>query len=45
MYEINRQFNRDKNLYQDEVKRLEKDIEEVVDSYTKIVENKCRNQN
>lgn len=39
----NEKIEADKNRYKREVARLEKEIEEIIMTYTKIVEDKCRN--
>lgn len=42
--EVNREQTREKELYHREIKRLEEEMERIIMTYTKIVEEKCRNQ-
>lgn len=41
---MNRAQARDKQFYADEVKRLEEELETIIMTYTKIIEDRCRDQ-
>lgn len=44
LLEINRQQVRDKEFYGAEIGRLEEEMETIIMTYTKIIEDRCKNQ-
>lgn len=44
LLDINQACARDKHFYGDEVKRLEEELETIIMTYTKIIEERCRDQ-
>lgn len=42
---LNDKFLSDKKMYFEEARRYEKEIEEIIVTYTKIAENKCKTSN